>query len=499
MGQRFVSIWFPHLVTDWVVLRRPALKERPFVLAAPDHGKMMVAAASPTAQLSGIGEGMALADARALSPSLEVLDDKPGLSDRLLKALARWFIRYSPLTAVDPPNGLILDATGCPHLWGGETAYVHDIVKRMGMNGYGVRVGMADTIGAAWGVARYGGMEVVDPGRQVEALQSLSPAALRVDAVVLEKLFKLGLYKIEPLLSMPRAALRRRMGQVLLERLDQAVGRVQEFIEPVQPVMEWEERLPCLEPISTRTGIEIGLTRVLEALCLRLERAGKGLRKTIFQAYRIDGKVERIEIGTNRASHHVAHLSKLLDEKLDRMEPGPGIELFVLQAPHVEACLPQKGRLWAGSCSLEDAPLSELLDRLGTKLAPGSIHRYLPAEHYWPERSFKEALSLEEKADTSWQRSHMRPLHWLTVPERIEVSAPVPDYPPMLFRYNGRLHRVRKADGPERIEREWWLEKGLHRDYYIVEDEEGCRYWLFRSGHYGDDQDCRWFIHGFFA
>src|SRR3569833_1594103 len=164
MGQRFVSIWFPRLVTDWVVLCRPVLKERPFVLAAPDHGKMMVAAASPTAQLSGIGEGMALADARALSPSLEVLDDKPGLSDRLLKALARWFIRYSPLTAVDPPNGLILDATGCPLLWGGETAYVHDIVKRMGMNGYGVRVGMADTIGAAWGVVRYGGLEVVDAG-----------------------------------------------------------------------------------------------------------------------------------------------------------------------------------------------------------------------------------------------------------------------------------------------------------------------------------------------
>lgn len=514
MGRRFVSIWFPHLVTDWVVLRRPALKDLPFVLAAPDHGKMMVAAASPMAQLSGIGEGMALADARALSPSLEVLDDKPGLSDRLLKALALWFIRYSPLTAVDPPDGLILDATGCPHLWGGETAYVQDIVKRMELNGYKVRVAMADTIGSAWGVARYhrgtkvagpGSQEVslashvVEPGRQVETLQSLSPAALRVDAVVQEKLFKLGLYKIEPLLSMPRAALRRRMGQVLLDRLDQAVGRVQEFIEPVQPVVEWEERLPCLEPISTRTGIEIGLTRVLEALCLRLERAGKGVRRVIFQAYRIDGRIESIEIGTNRATHHVAHLSKLLSEKLDIMEPGPGIELFVLQAPHVEECLPQWGRLWTGSCSLEDTSLSELLDRLSMKLAPGSIHRYLPAEHYWPERSFKEALSLGEKADTSWQRSQMRPLHWLTVPERIEVSAPVPDYPPMLFRYKGRLHRVRKADGPERIEREWWLEKGLHRDYYIVEDEEGCRYWLFRSGHYGDDQDCRWFIHGFFA
>ncbi len=500
MSRRFVSIWFPHLVTDWVILRRPALKDLPFVLAAPDHGKMMVTAASPAAQIVGVVEGMALADARALSPSLEVLDDKPGLNARLLKALSLWFIRYSPLTAVDPPNGLILDATGCPHLWGGETPYLQDIAQRMRTNGYHLRIAMADTIGAAWGVARYCKEKtIIEPGRQIEAMQLLSPAALRIDSFIQEKLFKLGLYKIEPLLSMPRAALRRRMGQVLLDRLDQAAGRVQEFIEPVQPVVEWEERLPCLEPISTRPGIDIGLTRVLESLCQRLERAGKGLRKSIFQAYRMDGKVERIEIGTNRATHHVAHLSKLFGEKLDTMEPGPGIELFVLQAPHVEECLPQWGRLWTGSCSLEDASLSELLDRLSMKLAPGSIHRYLPAEHYWPERSFKEALSLGEKTDTTWQRSHMRPVHWLASPERIEVSAPVPDYPPMLFRYKGRLHRVRKADGPERIEREWWLEKGLHRDYYIVEDEDGCRYWLFRSGHYGDDQDCRWFIHGFFA
>ena len=475
---------------------------------------MVVTAASPAAQASGIGEGMSLADARALAPSLEAMDDKPGLSGRLLKALALWFIRYTPLTAVDSPDGLILDVTGCAHLWGGETAYVQDMVNRMTAKGYHIRISMADTIGAAWGVARYGrrsqvvpegqqlvpdGRQIVPVGGQVEALFSLSPAALRLDAIIQERLFKLGLSRIEFLLSMPRAALRRRMGQVLLDRLDQAVGCMEEFIEPVQPVIEWEERLPCLEPISTRTGIEIGLTRVLETLCLRLERAGKGLRRTVFQAYRIDGKIESIEIGTNRASHHAAHLFKLLMEKVDSMEPGPGIELFVLQAPHVEECLPQQERLWTGGCDLEDPRLSELLDRLSMKLAPGAIHRYLPAERYWPERSFKEALTLQEKPGTEWQRSNMRPVHWLVAPERIEVSAPVPDYPPMLFRYKGRLHRIKKADGPERIEREWWLEKGQHRDYYTVEDEEGCRYWLFRSGHYGDEQHCRWFIHGFFA
>jgi protein ImuB len=92
-----------------------------------------------------------------------------------------------------------------------------------------------------------------------------------------------------------------------------------------------------------------------------------------------------------------------------------------------------------------------------------------------------------------------RPLQLLARPQPVEVTAPIPDYPPMLFRYLGILHTIKKADGPERIEPEWWIAEGLHRDYYAVEDEEGKRYWLFRAGHYAEDSRPQWFIHGFFA
>ena len=83
-------------------------------------------------------------------------------------------------------------------------------------------------------------------------------------------------------------------------------------------------------------------------------------------------------------------------------------------------------------------------------------------------------------------------------PEPIEVTVAIPDYPPIHFHYQGKLHRVKKADGPERIEQEWWLQQGLYRDYYNVEDEAGARYWLFRSGHYSAGKP-QWFLHGFFA
>jgi protein ImuB len=193
------------------------------------------------------------------------------------------------------------------------------------------------------------------------------------------------------------------------------------------------------------------------------------------------------------------HLFKLFENKIETIEPALGIELFILEAPKVEELSPMQEKLWDHAGGLDDLGFSELLDRISGKFGDNCIHRYLPAEHYWPERSFKATSSLTEKTPTDWKAERPRPLQLLAKPERIEVTAPVPDYPPMLFRYKGRLHKVTKADGPERIEAEWWLQEGQHRDYYYVEDEEGHRYWLFRSGHYDDAKTWQWFLHGFFS
>lgn len=83
--------------------------------------------------------------------------------------------------------------------------------------------------------------------------------------------------------------------------------------------------------------------------------------------------------------------------------------------------------------------------------------------------------------------------------------APVPDDPPLLFRWAGRLRRIARADGPERLAPEWWLEAGppdpdrATRDYYRIEDTDGRRYWVFRAGLYDPDRPTRWFLHGLFA
>jgi len=497
--RRYLAIWFRHLKTDWMTRRKPELKGVPFVIAASEHGRMVIKAANAAAQEKGIDVGMLVADCRAVLPSLQVLDDKPELEDKLLYNLAEWCLRYTPVAATYMPDSLVLDISGCAHLWGGEKPYLRDIVTKLRGFGYDARAAIADTIGTAWAVCHYGtATPIIGPNEQREAILLLPPAALRLEATTLERLEKLGLYRIADFINMPRKALRRRFGETILTRLNQALGYEFEPVSPIQPAEPHHERLPCLEPIKTAAGIEIALKQLLDSLCRRLAKEEKGLRRCVFKCYRIDRLVQQIEIGTNSPSRNVKHLFKLFEIKIANIAPGLGIEVFTLDASIVEDVSPMQDALWNFSEGSNGAAIGELMDRIAVKLGPYTTHRYLPDEHYWPERSVKVALSLSEKVQTSWQTDKPRPIHLLPQPEAIEVSVPMPDYPPMLFIYKGELHNINKADGPERIEQEWWLQQGLYRDYYCVEDDKGARYWLFRSGSY-EHGNAQWFIHGFFA
>ncbi|TLV02239.1 Y-family DNA polymerase [Dyadobacter luticola] len=499
MPIRYAHLWFPRLTTDYLVAERPELADTGFVLAVPSHGRMVVSAASPEAVRNGVGMGMVIADARAIYPTLEVMDDQPEKWAALLKSLAEWCIRYTPVVAVIAGDGLILDISGCAYLWGGEASYLQDMVCRLNKKGYQVRAAIADTIGAAWAMAHYGGeFCLIGPGRHEKALLSLPPAALRLEPEFVERMNKLGLYQIRNFIKMPRSVLRRRFGQSLLDRVDQALGKAIEIIQPVIPQVPYQERLPCMEPIVTAVGIQIALRKLLEMLCCRLVKESKGIRTAVFKGLRVDGKIEQIDIVTNKGSCHIEHLFRLFELKIATIEPDLGIELFMLEAPVVEDVDVFQETLWNMDGHVDDVGLMELLDRLAGRAGLNIVHRYVPDEHYWPERSVKMAESVRDKPEIHWRTDKPRPMRLLNEPQPIYAMSPVPDYPPMSFGYNGHQHNIKRADGPERIEREWWLEDGLHRDYYYVEDENGARYWVFRLGHY-DEHQSRWYIHGFFV
>jgi protein ImuB len=483
------------------------------------RGRLVIVAADRAAQSAGIFPGQPLADARALEPALRVLDAELGADRQALEHLAEWCMRYTPWTApeeLEPggAGGVFLDVSGCAHLLGGEAALLADIVTRLERNGFSARAAIADTAGAAWAVARFAssnliGDLVVPPGGQRQALAALPVAALRLSPETAAGLERLGLRRIDALYPLPRAPLARRFGMHLCRRLDQALGRIDEPISPHLPHEPWRLQLAFAEPVGRREDVAAGLERLLAALCHRLAEEMQGARRLVFTLYRTDGTTQRAEIGTSLPMREGRHLSRLLAEKLDRLDYdfsfGLGVDLMVLTAPVVEPLEAAQASLVA--VANDDAPeaLGALVDRLANRLGPPAICRLIPVESHLPERAQRAAPPLDSarEALAAWRRTRPRPARLFAQPQPVDAIAPVPDDPPLLFRWRTKLHRVRSSDGPERIAGEWWragAPAGAEiRDYYRVEDEDGRRFWLYREGLYHPAKAPRWFLHGLFG
>lgn len=501
-ARRIVSLWLPRLPTDARARRFPELRDRPLAAILAERGRLSVVAVNRAAEGAGVLPGVTLADARAVEPTLAVFDAEPESDARLLERIAAWCTRYTPWTAPDGADGVVLDITGCAHLFGGEGALVADLTARLARAGFESRAARADTPAAAWGLARFAPSPLLGREGDKRTLDPLPIAALRLPVATVDGLAAVGLRRIGDLHAVPRATLAARFGRAVLQRLDQALGRLDEPVSPRLPVPPHSVRLAFPEPISTAESIARAVRHLLDTLCAGLETAGEGARRLLLEAHRVDRRLEdppqTLAIGTSRPVRDAGALMRLFAQKLDRVEPGPGIEVLVLSAT-------EAGPLGAVQASLDgavadEAELGELVDRLGNRLGERAVLRLVPRASWLPERSVAPAAPFARIAnDPLWPADRPRPVRLLAPPEPIEAIAPVPDDPPAMFRWRGVLHRVSHADGPERIEAEWWRRTGDPRDYYRVEDDDGRRYWVFRQGLYRPGVKALWFLHGFFG
>lgn len=500
MGKCFLVIWLPYFHTDLVAGKDKHLHQHPFVLKESFHGKMVIRALNLPAQRLGLSKGQAIADARAIAPDLQVKDLDAALANKALEKLGRWCIRFSPVVGLDPPDGLILEVSGCAHLWGGEEKYLQAIKAKIESFGISIRMAMADTIGVAWALAHFGTLQVhIVHNRSIQDFLELPVAALRIDETIQDQLQILGLRFIRQLIALPLTVLSKRFPALLCERIRQANGEIEEYFTPIELPEPFAIRLPCMEPIITRTGVNIALEKAMTDLIQQLQQHQQGIRKAMFTAFAADGKQYDAEIMTNRPSLNTTHLLKLFALRLDRIEYSAGIDVFMLRATLTESYQPTQEKIWKGRAGLQHQQISEWVDQISMRYGTAAVSRYLPSEHHLPEKAFRESKSLQENPTSPWHVPARRPIQLVHPPEKIEVTAPIPDYPPMMFRHKGKLHKIITADGPERIEQEWWVGNGKHRDYYIVEDEEGKRYWLFRSGHYDEAKTYTWYLHGYFV
>lgn len=487
-------------------------------LAHKVGSRRLVAATCAGAQVAGVQPALTVAQALLLVPDLHVAEAEPEQDAAELARLARWAARHvSPLVGLNPPDGLFIDATGLAHLWGGEAALIDRLVQAMAERGYAARAAIADTPGAAWGWARFGPGGVLPPGAQARALDRLALDALRLEPQTADALAAVGIVSVGELAALPRAPAVKRFGPQPFARLDDALGRRQEPIQPIRPPRVLEAALACPEPLMTAEPLAEAVRRLLTDLTVRLAAGGLGARRLRLAFMRVDGAVQAIALGTARPTRDAAHLARLLLPRLETVDPGFGIEAARLTALRVEPLAPQQ---LGGDAAAEEG-LAELVDRLTNNAEAARVATPAPRESDMPERSVRWSAPLPGRwrglaarqrrrergvhiPPTTWPASLPRPPRLIHPPEAVDAIAMLPDHPPVRFTWRGRSHRVVRADGPERLHGEWWrvpAETGAVRDYFQVETQEGRRFWLFRSGD-GEDPATGamdWWCHGVFG
>lgn len=486
---------------------------------AQEKTALRLAALNAAASALGLAPGLALADARARHPALQVAEHAPEADARLLERFADACERYTPLLALDAPDGLMLDISGCAHLFGGEGALLRDLLGRVAGSGHSARAAIAGTPEAAAALSRFSGRRgfVAPPERDLAALLAPLPlAALRLDAATLAALDRLGFARIADLQDKPRAPLAARFGPALIPRLEAATGAARTALDHRFPPPRFSVEKALNEPIE-RVEDVLGLARHLaQTLAGVLERHGLGARRLDLCLFRVDGKLTRLSIGSGRPVRDPALVARLFAEKvaaLTSLDAGFGFDLLRLCAPLAE---PMPALQEGFDTRREEADaLDGLLDRLAARLGPGRVLMPVLADAHIPEeacrlvpaqgtarRPFDPARLDAPVLPAADSAGPARPPRLFARPEPIEAVAEVPDGPPTRFRWRRVLHDVTVAEGPERIAAPWWREAGfsLTRDYFRVETRDGRRFWLFRAGLFGTEvAHPAWYVHGLFG
>jgi protein ImuB len=526
-----MAIWLPRLAIDrWRHAENCAEGEgadaHPTALIGETAHGPRIAALNRAGLAAGVRHGTMLADARALCPSLKAVPSDPAGDAAFLERLALWAQRWGPWSAVDAPDGLLVDVTGAAHLFGGEARLLADARELFARRGLAVRLAIAPTGGAAWALAHYGldgtppsslraepwiAAATASPRNDegiLTALADLPAAALRLDDDVLLVLRRLGLKRIGQLGTIDRDALHRRFRSRSpaanpLLRLDQLFGCLPEPLLPVvdTPAPLVQRRL--LEPIRHRELLD----RVVADLASDMERAlesrGEGARRLELGLWRVDGEVVVRGLEMAAAARDPAHVCRLFAARLDDVDAGFGIELARLRATWTEPLAFTQGDIEEGA-ETRGTTLAQCIDRLSVRLGEKAVRRPVPFASHIPERAQRWQSPLAAEAPSQGLLAfHARPLKMLDRPERIAVLYASPDGYPRQFRWRDRVHEVVRVEGPERIAPEWWREKGTTRlrDYYRIEDSEGRRYWIYRRGILGDGRGGLpdWFLQGLCA
>ena len=495
-----MALWFPRLPTDRLQRRRKgSAGATPLVVVAKVKNAVALQAVDRRATALGLSAGLPLANARAMLPTLEVVQADETADAQLLSRIADWCDRFTPHVALDGSRRILLDVTGVTHLFGGEQAMLDCIRSGLQTQGFALRGALAGTAVAARALARYRDGAVIACGEEEQAMRPLPVEALNLDAVVTHALRRAGLKTVGQVATRKRSELVVRLGSATLAILDEALGGAAKPITPRRPPPDYWQEQNFAEPITNEEVIRASLASLTLTLSKTLERHGQGARRLEAAFFRADGKVRHIFIETGAPTREPAIIGRLFRERLamlsDPLDPGYGFDLIRLCAVHVERIGSEIADL--NTHANEKAEIGFLIDRLATRFGDRRIIAFQPNDTHIPEKSFSLVPAQTAGiSKTIWKKirtknpAPRRPLRMFARPESVNMATTAQ------FNWRRANRLIIQHEGPERIAMEWWQHEEVMpaRDYFRAEDEAGRRYWLYRNV-----STKQWFLHGMFA
>lgn len=509
-SRRYLALWFPFLSTDRIRRSTPSAvpADTPFAVYAREQGALRLVGLDPAASGLGLKPGMGLAHARAIVPTLAASEIDPQADAELLFHCAAAAERYTPLLALDGLDGLILDITGCAHLFNGEASLLKIIRHRFLRTGLTCRVAIASTPDAARAFAHFSNEPIIPAGQEAVYGQELPLSALEAPAETATALSRAGFRRLGDLDKRASRALTARFGSMLTERFHRILGREDIRIASLRPAPDCLAERHFAEPMASFDALFAVLEKLGFDICQSLERRGNGGRSFEASFFRVDGVVRRLTIETARPTRDNQSLMRLFRLRFDALDdpvnPGFGFDMLRLSVLRSEPLGLHQGSLDQNTTHT-DQSLAELVDRLVARFGRDHVRRFLEQDTHDPVRSsltLPYAAAASTYSTPELEDPPLRPLTLFRLPQPIETMAEVPDGPPLRFRWRKVLHEIAHAEGPERIAPEWWqdgADAARTRDYYRVEDGAGRRFWLYREGLFDEPAKPRWFLHGLFA
>jgi len=517
-------LWLPRLPTDR--LKRQLSGQdaapddvHPCVVVAKLNNALQISALNDAAAEIGLEIGLPLANARAICPDVQVFDADEEADAKLLGDIADWCDRFTPLVALDAPYGLLLDISGCAHLFGGEALMLRTVCESLARQGFIVNAAIASTPVCARTLTRAARSCIVPDGEEAKAVAPLPVFALGADDTITRGLRRAGLKTIGDVAARAPHEISARFGAAFTSLLQQALGQGDAPISPRKPLPDFMVEKRFAEPVATDNVIAAILSGLAQMLVATMDKQGKGARRLEASFFRTDGAVRTITVEAGQPVTRVNVVDRLFRERLDALadplDPGFGFDLIRLAASRVEIVVQEQRDF--DTRAQDNDEVAALVDRLAARIGGKRVVVHLPQDTHIPEREvmplpaqryLATALAAEWPARAEAEPP-LRPLRLFERPEEIEVmAAAVPDGHPPRFKWRRVTHAVVRAEGPERIAMEWWRHQGeaLTRDYFRVEDAEGMRFWIYRDGLYSEpvsEEDKpvppKWFVHGLFA